>query len=195
MSREIQNQIVLRNLEKRFTPDYTKLSAALKFRLKQLSDELNQLKQKLLYANHLTLDESERRQRQLELLQSKFIHLEKEFSFVPISSEETIHGSTVGSNNVSSMDRSEILQYQNNSLDALSAIISRQKNIAIKIGDEVDVQNNIIDNLAQQIDNNDVLINQETNHVVIVQKKDSTWSYWSIIICLFVAIVLIALIG
>lgn len=195
MSREIQNQIVLRNLEKRFTPDYTKLSAALKFRLKQLSDELNQLKQKLLYANHLTLDESERRQRQLELLQSKFIHLEKEFSFVPISSEETIHSGTGGNNNVSSMDRSEILQYQNNSLDALSAIISRQKNIAIKIGDEVEVQNNIIDNLAQQIDNNDVLINQETNHVVVVQKKDSTWSYWSIIICLFVAIVLIALIG
>lgn len=38
---------------------------------------------------------------------------------------------------------SEILQEQNEALESLSHLISRQKDIAIKIGDEVDVQNGI----------------------------------------------------
>lgn len=108
--------------------------------------------------------------------------------------------------------QTRILDDQNQGLDALSKIISRQKDLAIKIGDEVDVQNgnfkiflsviflefpsffkDIIDDLAFDIDRTDSRINSETRHVrTVSQSESSTWGYWIVIISLFVLIIVVA---
>ena len=52
----------------------------------------------------------------------------------------------------------------------------------------------ILDNLAGGIDNTQIRIEAETNHVGVVTQKDKTCGYWIIIISLFVAICVIGLI-
>lgn len=88
-------------------------------------------------------------------------------------------------------EQKQIIQEQDNSLDNLSKSIGRQKDIAIKIGTEVSRQNDILDNLTDQMDNTSTRINSTTRDVVEVSRRDSTWSYWLVIVSLFVAIIVV----
>lgn len=114
-----------------------------------------------------TREEEERRQRQIESLQSKFVHIQTQFSNAingASSRSELLHQSgsrlwdddddvpihgaynaAAGSSNYSvdelRKQQTRVLEDQNEGLDNLSKIISRQRELAIKIGDEVDVQN------------------------------------------------------
>lgn len=116
------------------------------------------------------MQETERRQRQIEQLQSKYIQLQTQFTNA--SGETTridLFQSTTPSGpsnsiwendddgdyddvrplgrgkNYSVQDlrkqQTKILDDQNEGLEALSKVIARQKNLALQIGDEVDVQN------------------------------------------------------
>uniref|UniRef100_A0A7G3B4C0 Regulatory protein zeste n=1 Tax=Lutzomyia longipalpis TaxID=7200 RepID=A0A7G3B4C0_LUTLO len=71
---------------------------------------------------------------------------------------------------------------------------SHQKDLALRIGDEVETQNEIIDDIADQLEHTDARINSATRRIEVVSAKDRTWPYWSIIIGLFVAIIIVALI-
>lgn len=116
-----------------------------------------------IHLNFRTVQETERRLRQIEVLQSKLVHLQTQFTNVP--SEQTReqlfrHSAYGGSsiwegdddddlpivtNNTTVQDlrkqQVRILEDQNEGLEALSKVISRQKGIALQIGEEVDVQN------------------------------------------------------
>lgn len=114
-----------------------------------------------------TRDEEERRQRQIESLQSKLVHIQTQFTNAingASSRSELLKQSgsrlwdddddapmhapynvAAGGSNYSVDElrkhQTRVLEDQNEGLDNLSKIISRQKELAIKIGDEVDVQN------------------------------------------------------
>lgn len=109
------------------------------------------------------MGESKRRKFQLETLQSKLIGLEKQFRSVdgPSSRSQLLQGSSSlwddddddvpiiqpdpanNSQSVQSLRQQQvrILDDQNQGLESLSKIISRQKDLALQIGDEVDLQN------------------------------------------------------
>lgn len=109
------------------------------------------------------MGESKRRKFQLETLQSKLVGLEKQFRNVdgPSSRSQLLQGSSslwedddsdvpmlrsnpsAGPQTVQSLRQEQIriLDDQNEGLESLSKTISRQKELALKIGDEVDLQN------------------------------------------------------
>lgn len=122
-----------------------------------------------------TEQEAERRQRQIETLQSNLIHLQTQFTNAAdkdmqraellgngnrpslweeddedeVMADARPSGSTAGSNKYSVQDyrkqQTKILDDQNEGLEALAKVISRQKHLALRIGDEVDEQNGMCD--------------------------------------------------
>lgn len=88
-------------------------------------------------------------------------------------------------------EQKQIIRQQDDSLDNLSKAISRQKQIAIRIGGEVDRQNDILDDIADQMDQTSARVDSTTRGVEDVSRRDSTWSYWAIIVTLFIAIIIV----
>ncbi|KAE8742354.1 hypothetical protein FOCC_FOCC012154 [Frankliniella occidentalis] len=85
----------------------------------------------------------------------------------------------------------QVIREQDAGLEELAKIISRQKDIARTIGDEVDVHNEILDDLADGIDRTTVGLMNETRQVRTISRKDSTCGLWTVIILLFIAILVI----
>ncbi|XP_059609243.1 syntaxin-8 [Phlebotomus argentipes] len=214
LSREIQSQIVLRNREQRLSDEYSRLSGSVRVRLKQFSTELASLETKLEQARRtrsLTTEEAERRQRQLETLQSKQIHLQSQFTSAGDNSRSALlqpgtsrlwddeeDDPMLDTSTYSTGDlrrqQTQMLEDQDQGLEALSKVISRQKDLALRIGDEVEAQNDIIDDIADQLEHTDSRIHSETRRIEVVSAKDRTWPFWSVIIGLFVAIIIVALV-
>lgn len=116
-----------------------------------------------------TKQEAERRQRQVETLQSQYVHLQSQF--MQVSTDNNDRQELLGNGKSSywqgddddddeplagfrpssssreptvedlRKQQTRILEDQNEGLDALSKVISRQKHLAIRIGDEMDDQN------------------------------------------------------
>uniref|UniRef100_UPI00358ED8E2 syntaxin-8 n=1 Tax=Myxine glutinosa TaxID=7769 RepID=UPI00358ED8E2 len=86
----------------------------------------------------------------------------------------------------------QVIQEQDQGLDALSAIIARQKCMGENIGDEMDTQNEIIDDLTHLVDKTNSQIRQETKHVGTVDRKAGTCGMLVVIVLLLVAIVVVA---
>lgn len=77
LAREIQSQLSQRNQN-----NFHKVNSKIRAQIKQLSNELGQLQRNLsdlVDSRAITRDEGERRLRQIEQLQSKLFHLEKQF--------------------------------------------------------------------------------------------------------------------
>ncbi|ESO98633.1 hypothetical protein LOTGIDRAFT_205331 [Lottia gigantea] len=84
-----------------------------------------------------------------------------------------------------------VIQEQDRGLDALSSVIARQKQMALDIGDEVDQQNILIDDITDHVDRTGERLIKETRHVNIVDKKSNTCCYWVIIVVLFITMIVI----
>jgi syntaxin 8 len=171
------------------------------------------LEKKLGKNRRITSDEKERRLRSLEGLASKKIQLDSRFQNTPASSSrnqllETAQRTKLfdddddddqpiidANTSVETFrgEQQQIIRQQDDSLDALSKVISRQKHIAIRIGNEVENQNEILDDLATQMENTGSRVNSSTRNAEDVVDKDSTFGYWIVIISLFVAIVIIGI--
>lgn len=215
LSNDIQSQLVARNRQGQLSREYSLISGQVRVRLKQLGSELEQLSNKLKYiSGTLTSAEAERRQRQVEALQSKHFQLQKQFNTVD-SSAERASLFTSGNNRLFDDDdddpalikpessytvadlrsqQTKILEDQNEGLDALSKVISRQKVLASQIGNEVDIHNEILDDLAGTMETTDSRINRETRQIGVVTEQDSTTrGYWLVIGVLALAIVLVAI--
>ncbi|XP_058797530.1 syntaxin-8-like [Phymastichus coffea] len=89
--------------------------------------------------------------------------------------------------------KQHLLQQQEEGLEQLSKIISRQKQIAQTIHTEVDYHNEIIDDLADHMDRTDQRLIEGSREVRTVSRKDRVWPYWLIIIILFIIIIACAL--
>ncbi|XP_058835103.1 syntaxin-8 [Topomyia yanbarensis] len=214
LSNEIQSQLVSRNRQNSLSREYSSISGQTRVRLKQFGSELEQLNKKLNYiSGSLTSAETERRQRLVEALQSKLVQLQRQFSTVEASAERA---SLFASDNNRLFDdddddpalirpeasytvadlraqQTRILEDQNEGLEALSRVISRQKVLATQIGSEVDRHNEILDNLADTMETTDARLNRETHQIGIVTVQDSTWGYWTVIGILAVAIIIVAI--
>lgn len=90
-------------------------------------------------------------------------------------------------------EQRQILKNQDDGLENLSKVISRQKQLAMTIGNELEDQNVILDNIADQMDHNDTRLQRETVNIGDVTVQDSTCGYWIVIGSLFVAIVIVGI--
>uniref|UniRef100_A0A1Q3FHA3 Putative conserved plasma membrane protein n=1 Tax=Culex tarsalis TaxID=7177 RepID=A0A1Q3FHA3_CULTA len=214
LSNEIQSQLVARNREGQLSRQYSSISGQVRVRLKQFGSELEQLNKKLSYiSSSLTSAEAERRQRQVEGLQSKLVQLQRQFSSVEASAERASLFASGSSRLFDDDDddpalikpessytvtdlraqQTRILEDQNEGLEALSKVISRQKELASRIGGEVDRHNDILDDLATTMETTDARLDRETRQIGVVTVTDSTWGYWSIIGILAAAIIIVAI--
>lgn len=85
------------------------------------------------------------------------------------------------------------LAAQDKGLDSLHDVIVRQKRIAEVIGNEVGVQNEILDDLGDNMDQTRQRLVDTTQNIRIMGRRDKgTWKYWLVIVLLGVAIVVLA---
>ncbi|KAK7081683.1 Syntaxin-8 [Halocaridina rubra] len=155
-------------------------------------------------SRNLTEREKERRIRLCETLQSSLKRVAMDFndgrssmaSARPSSlswgvEEEATDTSVLSTDQIREQNR-RVIDEQEAGLEALSQVISRQKRIASAIGNEVDDQNDLLDEISDRTTNTQNRLTDETDHIGIVQKKIRTWPYWVVIIALFIAIVIVA---
>ncbi|KAF7397959.1 hypothetical protein HZH68_009181 [Vespula germanica] len=165
---------------------------------------------------HLTIEEAERRTRQIELLQSKDIQLQKLYDSRTkslLSNRNNLlrsgtsafadMGTTswaIDDDDDKPIDvqnfknyQEQVLQEQDKGLEELCKVIERQKEIGQTISNTVDQHNEIIDDLADHMDMTDQSLINRTRQVESISYKDRTCGYWIIIILLFISIVVVAL--
>lgn len=85
-----------------------------------------------------------------------------------------------------------IIEVQDAGLDALAAVISRQKQMGQEIGNELDEQNEIIDDITNLVDKTDGRIRNETRRVKLVETKSASCGMLVVIVLLLIAIVVVA---
>ncbi|XP_070497728.1 syntaxin-8 [Chironomus tepperi] len=210
LTQQISTQITERDSQNTVT-EYNKISTRLKIQIRQFENEYKQLERKLQVLGRqgkVTSDELERRTRQLEQIASKKVQIDSRFRNTSASSSRSQLFQTAARNDIPDDDpildpevpvevfrqeQQQIIRHQDDSLESLSKVISRQKNIAIRIGNEVDTQNEIIDNIADQMDTMNSRVGSTTRNVENVADKDSTFGLWIIIIILFVAIIIVGI--
>ena len=76
-------------------------------------------------------------------------------------------------------------------LDALAEVLARQKTIGLTIGDEVETQNEMLDDIHDNVESVRGRVARETRNVERVDRKDKTWWLWLIMVLLLLAIVII----
>jgi syntaxin 8 len=81
---------------------------------------------------------------------------------------------------------------QDKGLDVLDEIITRQKGLVAGIGNQIDVQNQLIDDIGDNMDSTHVKLVRTTRNVERVSRKSNSCCYWVIIVLLLIAIVVVA---
>ncbi|XP_039284208.1 syntaxin-8-like isoform X2 [Nilaparvata lugens] len=112
----------------------------------------------------------------------------------PLPSEPLLPITSTVSINSLRANQQRMLEDQDKGLEVLSQTISRQKNIAITIGNEVDLHNEILDDVSERMDRVNTTIQRETSHIKVITLKDNTCGYWMVIIILFIAIIVVGLV-
>ncbi|XP_066600511.1 syntaxin-8 [Prorops nasuta] len=217
--REIMELLTSRDKESKVTQVYANLSATIRLRMKQYSHEVQILRNKIIEdanSRTITAEEAERRTRKVELLQSKDVQLQTLYEsninkwassrdrLLRVGSSALMDGGTTSwagddddvhpieaqvSINDLKVHQEQILQDQEQGLEELCKVISRQKQIGQAIYNEVDHQNEIIDDLAEHMDRTDDSIVHKTHQVQSIGAKDHTCGYWVIILLLFICII------
>lgn len=217
--REIMEQLTLRDREPRTSQTFINLSANIRLRMRQYSSEVQQLKIKVEEASkqrNITAEEAERRTRQIEQLQSKDVQIQRLFNarntdltmtrtalMAPNSSAFADIGTTswgIDDDDDRPLDvhvtiediqiqKKRLMEEQEQGLEELSKVITRQKHIAQAIHGEVDHHNEIIDDLADHVDRTDERLIEGTRAVQDLSKKDRTCGYWVVIVLLFISII------
>ncbi|XP_041363468.1 syntaxin-8-like [Gigantopelta aegis] len=212
LGQQIMVKINERNKNQRTSSAYTKLSAHVRTSMKQFSGDVNKLRQSLLRASssyHITQREVERRQIMIDSLTTKEKQLDQAFRNESGSSRSSLLGAETFSSNdpwgmsdepeqfrgVGNADiqtqQQDVIREQDEGLEALSHVISKQKQMAVDIGNEVDDQNILIDDITDRTDRTGDRLMKETRHIKIVDKKSATCGYWVVIILLFIAMIVI----
>uniref|UniRef100_A0A0A1X663 Syntaxin-8 n=1 Tax=Zeugodacus cucurbitae TaxID=28588 RepID=A0A0A1X663_ZEUCU len=203
--------------DKKNSQEYNRLTTAIQTELKQFEGEVKELNQKLTLlegTRSIEPDELYRRKQQVDDLQTQLAQVNRKvtqdtrgeraelFAQPPHSlinqpagsNGSSIPAESVGDVNALKQHQIDILERQNRGLEVLSQTISRQRSLASQLGQEVENQNDILDNLADTMDRVDARVHVETGNIGEINRKDSTWGYWLVIIMLFIAIVIVAVI-
>ncbi|XP_037094024.1 syntaxin-8-like [Pollicipes pollicipes] len=88
----------------------------------------------------------------------------------------------------------QLVREQDEGLEVLASVISRQRDMAGAIGAEIEEQSALIDNISDMADRSAGRMVQQTQQVRMVDRKASrTCWYWVVIFALLVAIVVVFL--
>ncbi|KAK0043404.1 syntaxin-8, partial [Biomphalaria pfeifferi] len=215
LGQELMEHINERSKHTRTSSAYTKISAQIRSKTRQFSADLNKLKQNLMRASasyHITQKEVERRQGMLDALITKEKQIEEGTRHEGKPSGLFLTGATTEtyssgdpwgmseepdafrdlSNTDLHQQQQHVIREQDRGLDALSHVISRQKQMAVDIGNEVDGQNELLDDIIDHTDRTGLRIQRETRHINIVERKSASCWYYIVIALLLVAIIVIA---
>ncbi|XP_026215516.1 syntaxin-8 isoform X1 [Anabas testudineus] len=217
LAQEIAENIHERNRQQRTGGNPAKINMTLRASLQKLKQNIAQLKEDLLRASssrRLMQSEADRRQNLIDDLLTRETQLNASFKgditepepsrsklmaggasggmstnpWLVNESEET-RGLTFGE---IKQQQQQIIEAQDAGLEALAAVISRQKIMGQDIGNELDEHNEIIDDLAHLVDKTDDRIRNETRRVKLVETKSASCGMLVVIVLLLIAIVVVA---
>lgn len=189
------------------SPEYAKLTNSIDVSREQLAKDVKHLK--VVLDNAITWEscsEHELQQRRINFdkLNSDLRSIDATINSTHPSSSSTSVWQQMGTTAAAAAPPSDIvslkltqaaiLEEQDRGLEALSATLSRQRQLATQVYEEVDDQHNILDNLANTMDRVEAGVQRETRTIGQVTRKDSTWGYWLVIVLLFVAILIVVLV-
>lgn len=216
LAQEIAENIHERNRQQRTGGNPSKINMTLRASLQKLKQNISQLKEGLLRASssrRIIQAEADRRQHLIDDLQTREKQLSTTFkgevtgpetnrsSLMAggtggaaanpwlINETEETRGLTFGE---IKQQQQRIIEVQDAGLDALAAVISRQKIMGQEIGNELDEQNEIIDDLSHLVDKTDDRIRNETRRVKLIETKSASCGMLVVIVLLLVAIVVVA---
>jgi len=90
------------------------------------------------------------------------------------------------------LSQQETIQQQDQALDDLAAIIRRQRDIGITIGNEVDDQNVVIDTITDMTENSRGRLNRNTENIDNLLSRDKgNCTLWMIVGGLFIVIIVL----
>lgn len=217
VAQEIAEKIHERNRYLRNGENPVKINVTIRSLMKRLNESIGQLRDSLLRSvstRQITQLEGDRRQNLVDELLTKERQLQMSFKsegtepdvirsslmtggaagssqynpWVMKESEET-QGLGIGE---LKQQQQRIIAEQDSGLDALSSIIARQKQMGYDIGNELEEQNEIIDDLANLVENTDSKVRNQTRHVKLVDKKSGSCAMMVVIVLLLIAIVVVA---
>ncbi|XP_036426498.1 syntaxin-8 [Colossoma macropomum] len=221
LAQEIAENIHERNRLQRTGSNPAKLNMTLRASLQKLKQNIAQLRETLVRASsqrRIMQSEADRRQNLVDNLVTREKQLCASFSrdgtdsepsrsslmsgglgagpggagsvnpWLVNESEET-RGLTFGE---IKQQQQHIIEAQDAGLDALAAVISRQKRMGEEIGNELDEQNEIIDDITQLVDKTDSRIRNETRRVKLVETKSASCGMLVVIVLLLIAIIVVA---
>ncbi|XP_071778661.1 syntaxin-8 [Centroberyx gerrardi] len=219
LAQEIAENIHERNRQQRTGGNPAKINMTLRASLQKLKQNIAQLRESLLRSSstrRIMQSEADRRQNLVDDLVTRDRQLNATFRgdiTEPEPSRSTLMSggggaSGGGAANPWLINESEetkglsfgeikqqqqrIIEVQDAGLDALAAVISRQKTMGQEIGNELEEQNEIIDDLAHLVDKTDDRIRNETRRVKLVETKSASCGMLVVIVLLLIAIVVIA---
>ncbi|XP_041789540.1 syntaxin-8 [Chelmon rostratus] len=218
LAQEIAENIHERNRQQRTGGNPAKINMTLRASLQKLKQNIAQLKDGLLRASsarRIMQSEADRRQNLIDDLLTREKQLNATFKgdiTQPEPSRLTLMAEGGASQGVAAnpwlvneteetrgltfgeikQQQQRIIEAQDAGLDALAAVISRQKIMGQEIGNELDEQNEIIDDLSHLVDKTDDRIRNETRRVKLVETKSASCGMLVVIVLLLIAIVVIA---
>ncbi|XP_061686642.1 syntaxin-8 [Syngnathoides biaculeatus] len=219
LAQEIAENIHERNRQQRTGGNPAKINMTLRASLQKLKQSISHLKESLLRTSssrRIMQSEADRRQNLIDDLLTREKQLIATFKGdvpEPAPSRSTLMAGGVGaSEGVSAnpwlinepeetrgltfgeikQQQQRIIEVQDAGLDALAAVISRQKVMGQEIGNELDEQNEIIDDLTHLVDKTDGRIRNETRRVQLVEKKSASCGMIVVIVLLLIAIITVA---
>ncbi|XP_055015687.1 syntaxin-8 [Boleophthalmus pectinirostris] len=198
LAQEIAENIHERNRQQRTGGNPAKINMTLRASLQKLKQNISQLREGLLRTSssrRITQAEADRRQNLIDDLLSREKQLNSTFKG-EVSGAETSRSSlmTGGMSGAAAnpwlineteetrglsfgeikQQQQRIIDAQDAGLDALAAVISRQKTMGQEIGNELDEQNEIIDDVAHLVDKTDDRIRNETRRVKLLETKSAS---------------------
>ncbi|KAM6119022.1 syntaxin-8 [Phoenicopterus ruber ruber] len=216
LAQDIAEKVQERNRYQRNGESSAKLNVIIRSSLQNLREKIDQLKDLLLRAvstHQITQLEGDRRQNLVDDLLTRQKQLQASYKNEGtepdvIRSSLMTGGVKRGVTNPWLLEESEetrglgfgdlrqqqrrIIEEQDAGLDALSSIISRQKQMGQEIGNELDEQNEIIDDLTNLVENTDDKLRNQTRHVKMVDKKSTSCGMLVVIVLLLIAIAVVA---
>uniref|UniRef100_A0A8C4JK84 Syntaxin-8 n=1 Tax=Dromaius novaehollandiae TaxID=8790 RepID=A0A8C4JK84_DRONO len=216
IAQEIAEKIQERNRYQRNGESTAKLNVIIRSSLQNLKEKIDHLKDLLLRAistYQITQLEGDRRQNLVDDLLTRQRQLQASYKnegtepdvirsslmtggvkrgvINPWLLEESEETRGLGFDDIRQQQR-RIIQEQDAGLDALSSVISRQKQMGQEIGNELDEQNEIIDDLTNLVENTDDKLRNQTRHVKMVDQKSTSCGMLVVIVLLLIAIAVVA---
>ncbi|KAM8945693.1 syntaxin-8 [Pelodytes ibericus] len=198
LAQEIAEKIHERNRYLRNGENPVKVNVALRSLMQNLNGKLQHLRESLLRSvsmRQITQLEGDRRQNLVDELLTKEKRLQMLFKSEGVEpdvvrSSLMTGGTSAARHNPWLLEEPEetrglgfgeirvqqqrIIAEQDAGLEALSSIIARQKQMGQDIGNELDEQNEIIDDLTNLVENTDSKVRKQTHHVKLVDKKSGS---------------------